>query len=85
MHEPQAELARLVAHRLKREAKIVAGLEALGRTDIDNLVRTVYDDVASHLLPWARRTLLAHLIKLQRDGRAEQHEQSWQLRPGEHG
>jgi glyoxylase-like metal-dependent hydrolase (beta-lactamase superfamily II) len=85
MHEPQAELARLIAHRLKREAKIVAGLEMLGRTDIDNLVRTVYDDVASHLLPWARRTLLAHLIKLQRDGRAEQHEQSWQLRPEQHG
>ena len=30
---------------------------------------SVYDDVATHLIPWAKRTLLAHLIKLEREGR----------------
>jgi len=85
MHDPQHELAALIAHRLKREAKVISGLEAVGPSDIDGLLQAVYDDVPIHLLPMARRTLLAHLIKLQRDGRAEQREQDWQLRSEQDG
>lgn len=84
MRDPQQELAGLIAHRQKREAKIIASLRGLDRCDIDTLVSQVYDDVAVHLLPWARRTLLAHLLKLQRDGRAEQREQTWRWLPGQH-
>lgn len=79
MNEPQAELDALIAHRLKREQKIVDCLRATGPIDIDKLVLSVYDDVASHLIPWAKKTMLAHLIKLQRDGRAELNEPLWQL------
>lgn len=84
MHDPQQELSRLIAHRGRREAKIISGLQRLGQTDIDTLVIEVYDDVEPHLLPWARRTLLAHLLKLQRDGRAEQQDQFWQMLPEQH-
>ena len=39
---------------------------------LKQLVVPVYDDVPAHLLPWAEKTLLAHLLKLEREGRARQ-------------
>lgn len=83
MTEPQLELSKLIAHRLGREEKVVAGLRALGACTIDRLVLTVYDDVASHLLPWAKKTLLAHLLKLQDDGRAHCERDEWVLVDGD--
>lgn len=79
MDKPHRELESLIAHRLRREQKIIDGLTALGRCDIDQLVLNVYDDVATHLIPWAKKTLLAHLIKLRRDGRVESSDDNWQL------
>lgn len=70
MSEPEQEIKQLIAHRLKREAKIVDSLQKLGEPSLDELVLLVYDDVPGHLLPWAKKTLAAHLIKLERDGRA---------------
>jgi hypothetical protein len=29
-----------------------------------------YDDVPAHLIPWAKKTMLAHLYKLNDEGRA---------------
>ena len=57
-------ITKLVAHRLKRESKVIAAIKLLGTNDIDTLVTTVYDDVDSRLHPAAKRSLLAHLIKL---------------------
>lgn len=70
MTEPQKEIRALISHRLKREEKVIAGLQVLGECDLDNLVVQVYDDVAAHLLPWAKKTLLAHLLKLDDEGKA---------------
>ena len=73
--EPRAEVEHLVEHRLKRERKVVAGLEQLGRADTDALVKV---DVARH--EWAKLSLAAHLIKLDKDRRARHHEDgSWEL------
>ena len=79
MEDPEAELANLIAHRLRREQKIVDCLGELGACHLDTLVRSVYDDVAAHLIVWAKKTLLAHLIKLQREGRAVLRDDNWQL------
>ena len=79
MDEPQLEIEKLIAHRLKREAKVLAGLAELGECTVDELVLIVYDDVAEHLIPWAKRTMLAHLIKLQRDGRIVESQDRWRL------
>lgn len=81
MHDPAVEISKLLRHRLQREAKIVAVLTRLGNADLDTLLPAVYDDVATHLLPWARRTLLAHLLKLERDGRAGRHADTWRMTP----
>ncbi|GJM12895.1 MAG: MBL fold metallo-hydrolase [Pseudohongiella sp.] len=81
MSEPHAEIEKLIAHRLKRERKIIASLESLGAVSLDELVLTVYDDVAKQLIPWAKRTLLAHLIKLQQEGRVSCSDEVWKLLP----
>lgn len=77
MSDPQTELSGLIAHRLQREAKVLAGLEQLRQADLDTLVLVIYDDVAEHLIPWAKRTLLAHLLKLESEGRARQDSEIW--------
>jgi glyoxylase-like metal-dependent hydrolase (beta-lactamase superfamily II) len=83
MDDPDQVIDTLVRHRMRREQKVVAALESLGAVDgavdIDTLVLSVYDDVAEHLLPWAKKTLLAHLIKLQGEQRASCQDHRWQL------
>jgi glyoxylase-like metal-dependent hydrolase (beta-lactamase superfamily II) len=70
IEDAQSEVARLIAHRLQREAKVVERLRRAGRATIDVLVTSVYDDVDPRLHPVAKGSLLAHLLKLQADGRA---------------
>lgn len=70
IEDAQAEVARLIAHRLQREAKVVERLHRAGRVTIDVLVTSVYDDVDPRLHPVARGSLLAHLLKLEAEGRA---------------
>jgi glyoxylase-like metal-dependent hydrolase (beta-lactamase superfamily II) len=69
IEDAQAEIVRIVAHRLQREAKVAARLNHLGPSDIDTLVVSVYDDVDPRLHPVAKGSLLAHLLKLEEDGR----------------
>jgi glyoxylase-like metal-dependent hydrolase (beta-lactamase superfamily II) len=68
--DAQAEIARLIAHRSQREAKVVERLQRAGRATLDVLVTSVYDDVDPRLHPVAKGSLLAHLLKLEADGRA---------------
>ncbi|MFT4768638.1 MAG: glyoxylase-like metal-dependent hydrolase (beta-lactamase superfamily II) [Glaciecola sp.] len=80
IHDSRAEIEGLVAHRLGREAKVVAGLNTLGLSDLDTLVQTVYDDVDPALHPWAKLSMEAHLIKLEREGRASCSDKHWQAK-----
>ncbi|MEO7243703.1 MAG: MBL fold metallo-hydrolase, partial [Rubrivivax sp.] len=75
---PHAVLRALIAHRLRREAKVLAALASHGPGDLAALVRVVYDEVPAALHPVAQRSLLAHLLKLRHDGRAvERDEGVW--------
>jgi hypothetical protein len=51
-----------------REAKVVSALESAFQS-LDVLVVTVYDDVDPVMHEWAKLSLLAHLIKLEGEGR----------------
>jgi glyoxylase-like metal-dependent hydrolase (beta-lactamase superfamily II) len=83
IEDAQAEVARLIAHRLQREAKVVERLRRAGRVTIDVLVTSVYDDVDPRLHPVAKGSLLAHLLKLEAEGRAARDEDSvWWMVPG---
>jgi ribonuclease/clavin/mitogillin len=66
-----ARLDFYIAHRLEREARVAAALGATAAT-AEELVPAVYPDVAPAIYPLAARSLLAHLLKLERDGRALQ-------------
>jgi glyoxylase-like metal-dependent hydrolase (beta-lactamase superfamily II) len=75
----QTEIAKIVAHRLQREAKVVERLARAGRASIDTLVMSVYDDVDPRLHPLAKSSLLAHLLKLEEDGRARCADALWEM------
>ncbi|HJV68349.1 MBL fold metallo-hydrolase [Ideonella sp.] len=77
MAEPQAEVRKLIAHRLGREAKVAAALRAAGAASAEALVPTVYGDVPSARHGIAARSLTAHLIKLAADGRARRDGDLW--------
>jgi glyoxylase-like metal-dependent hydrolase (beta-lactamase superfamily II) len=67
----------VIAHRAKREAKVLAVLGAMGRGTLDELLPKVYNDVRPELLRIARLSLEAHLIKLEREGRAGREAGVW--------
>jgi glyoxylase-like metal-dependent hydrolase (beta-lactamase superfamily II) len=71
------EIDRVIAHRLKREAKVAAALERRRAASLDELLPDVYDDVPRFMHPVARYSLLAHVIKLAEDGRARQEGETW--------
>ena len=64
----RGEVEKLVRHRLMREAKVASALDSVPRS-LDGLVVTVYDDVDPVMHEWAKLSLLAHLIKLEGEGR----------------
>ena len=74
---PHEEARRLIAHRLKREQKVVDALNVKNPATLDELVALVYADVPEKLYPVAKRSLHAHLIKLEREGRARADGEHW--------
>ena len=54
-------IAHLKAHRLKREAKVAAAMQALPSGNLDDWVPLAYDDVPERLWPVAKRSLQAHV------------------------
>jgi glyoxylase-like metal-dependent hydrolase (beta-lactamase superfamily II)/8-oxo-dGTP pyrophosphatase MutT (NUDIX family) len=68
---PHEVLRGLIAHRLKREQRVVDALAAAREAPLAALLPVVYADVPAALHAMAQRSLLAHLLKLAQDGRAE--------------
>ena len=57
-------IARLKAHRLAREAKVIQAMQAAPEGTMDDWVRIAYDDVPPRMWPVAERSLLAHVERL---------------------
>ena len=72
-------MRRLIAHRLKREEKIFSALSATGPATLEMLVRHAYDDVPERIHNVAMRSLHAHLLRLERCGRATQAGGEWRV------
>ncbi|MEP5766245.1 MAG: MBL fold metallo-hydrolase [Halieaceae bacterium] len=78
IEDPQAAVDWLIAHRLKREQKVVDGLAQLGESTLDQLVLVVYDDVDPGIHHMAMLSLTAHLLKLEQESRASRDaEERW--------
>jgi glyoxylase-like metal-dependent hydrolase (beta-lactamase superfamily II) len=65
-----AKLREYLAHRAEREEQVVAGI-AEGPVTVDALVATIYAAYAAEVRPLAARSVTAHLLKLEAEGRAE--------------
>ena len=78
IEKPHDEVRRLIAHRLKREQKVLAAFDKKNPATLDDLLPLVYDDVPQGVHAVARRSLHAHLIKLAREGRLTEAGESWQ-------
>lgn len=66
----------LIEHRREREAQVLAALKVTPR-DLRALVARAYADTPHDLWPYAERSLLAHLIKLESEGRAAREGELW--------
>jgi ribonuclease/clavin/mitogillin len=68
-----AKLEEYREHRLQREELVIGSLREAGRAATPSeLVPAAYPDVKPDLYPLAERSLLAHLHKLVREGRASE-------------
>lgn len=68
--DARGKLAEYLSHREDREQEVL-GLLAHGATTIPDLVATIYADHPLEVHPLAERSVLAHLLKLESEGRAE--------------
>lgn len=65
MDEARSVIAKLKAHRLAREAKVRVAMQARPQGNLDDWVALAYDDVPQGIWPLAKRSLLAHVERLQ--------------------
>jgi glyoxylase-like metal-dependent hydrolase (beta-lactamase superfamily II) len=78
VEKPQAHVRALIGHRRMREKQILSRLgEGEGR--IDAMVAAMYRDVDPHLHPAAGRSVLAHLMDLERRGITLREGEAWTL------
>ncbi|MGN6871976.1 MAG: MBL fold metallo-hydrolase [Solirubrobacteraceae bacterium] len=68
VHEPRAKLDQYISHRLDRERRLLAALNA-GKRSVDDLLDAAWADAPPQLRAAATVTLAAHLDKLDDEGR----------------
>jgi glyoxylase-like metal-dependent hydrolase (beta-lactamase superfamily II) len=66
--DPKPFMQALRAHRLEREAKVLEALTSAVMAPVEELVAPVYGPLDPKLVQAAGRSLLAHLVKLEREG-----------------
>lgn len=78
VEEPRKLVRGLMLHRRQREAQILAELGE-GKEAIPAMVARLYRDVDVRLHPAAERSVLAHLLDLERRGMAVSEGNKWRL------
>ena len=76
--QPIALLREYIAHRALRERQVIAALRT-GITDPTDMVSRIYPTLARPLVPVARESVLAHLMKLEREGKARRDGDAWHI------
>jgi glyoxylase-like metal-dependent hydrolase (beta-lactamase superfamily II) len=69
INDPERVLRGYIEHRREREEQILALLRG-GQSAPDAMVASMYRGLKETLVPMARESVLAHLLKLEREGRA---------------
>lgn len=76
---PHDEVRKIIAHRLRRERKVIDAFSRRNPATLEELVPLVYDDVSPRLHQVAQRSLHAHLIKLAAEGKVAERAGGWKL------
>jgi glyoxylase-like metal-dependent hydrolase (beta-lactamase superfamily II) len=76
IEDPQALIHYYIRHRAEREAQVVAALES-GAVTVEDLLARIYPGLQPALEGFARESLLAHLIKLEREHRVRRDDTRW--------
>jgi glyoxylase-like metal-dependent hydrolase (beta-lactamase superfamily II) len=79
IEQPMELLREYIEHRALREQQVLAAL-GRGLTSPDEMVARIYPALPAALRPVARESVLAHLTKLEREGRAAHDGERWRLR-----
>lgn len=75
----RAKIEQYIAHRLLRETQVLDGLRC-GVSEVPALVKRMYTDVPEALHGAAAMSVLAHLRKLEKEGRVSNDNHTWHLR-----
>lgn len=76
--DPDTLVHQYIAHRRQREEQVRDALKSGLRT-VDALVERIYTGLAAPLVPMARESVLAHLLKLQDERVARRDGEQWTL------
>jgi endoribonuclease LACTB2 len=76
--EPEKLLRQYIEHRREREEQILDALRSGDATE-DAITARVYKGLKPELLRLARDGVIAHLVKLERDGRARRERDAWHI------
>jgi glyoxylase-like metal-dependent hydrolase (beta-lactamase superfamily II) len=76
--DPERLLRSYVEHRHEREQQVVAALRH-GDSTAEAIVDRIYQGLKASLVPLAAHGIEAHLIKLEREGRARRAAGRWHL------
>jgi ribonuclease/clavin/mitogillin len=76
--DPVTIIRRYIAHRREREGQVLAALTS-GLCTVDALVQRIYVGLAAPLVPMARESVLAHLLKLQDEARVTREGEEWRI------
>ncbi len=79
IEDPVERLQHYIAHRLGREAKVLQAL-TVEPQELRRVTERSYPELQIVLLPLADRSCLAHLLRLQELGQAQESEGAWSLR-----
>ena len=77
--DPDRVIDWTIDHRLEREEKVRAAIQANPNHTAHELVPLVYRDVDPKLYGWAERSLLAHALKLEAECKVENKLGRWHL------
>ena len=76
--DPAALIHHYVAHRAQREQQVLE-LLASGASTVEAITAKIYPSISKELLGMAQESVLAHLMKLEFEGRASRDASSWAL------
>jgi glyoxylase-like metal-dependent hydrolase (beta-lactamase superfamily II) len=78
IEDPEALMHAYVKHRLERHGQVLDAVRG-GAQTVDEMVARIYKDLADALVPMARESVLAHLLKLEEDGDVRRDDGRWEL------